>query len=105
MRAIIAKSKCFQINYAGYAIHTFNFLCAMKKSKELGFERKSKKTVLNNLKTPAPQPLKAPISLPLPIWQLEDNCCPVEWSDKLESRCFVDLICEYREDGGYVFYL
>lgn len=73
----------------------------MKKSKELGFERKLKKIVLNNLKAPTPRPLKAPISLPLPIWQLEDNCCHVECNEKLESRCLVE--CEYREDGGYVF--
>jgi hypothetical protein len=59
--------------------------------KELGFERKSKKTILNNLKAPAPRPLKVPIPLPLPIWHLEDNCCPIECSDKLESRCLVDL--------------
>jgi hypothetical protein len=72
----------------------------MKKSKELGSKRRSKEVVLNNLKAPTPQPLKAPISLPLPIWQLEDNCCPVECSDKLESRCLVDLNVNIKKMEG-----
>jgi hypothetical protein len=42
----------------------------MKKSKELESKRRSKEAILNNLKTPTPQPLKIPISLPLPFGNL-----------------------------------
>ncbi len=69
-RIVIIESKCFQINWASHAIHTFNFQCPMKKSKELESKRRSKEAILNNLKTPTPQPLKIPISLPLPFGNL-----------------------------------